>query len=165
MGSLYITGFGAGLAALPTEMIENAAQALINYRAPAKADLAYYLDIPDDYETIFMHNASVIHNIFEQVHPFQGNIQTNQVSFSVHVAGWVLVRLLLHHPKVQGQHAVAEEKTQLMYRALKVHPDIYKIVPDKTVRPRMNIRFRIEGGDPAEEAFVERRLLHWGRLG
>lgn len=70
-----ITCFGAGPAALPTEIIEDAAEALINYRGTglgiaehshrsaiaasiineAKADLASYLDIPDDYETIFMH--------------------------------------------------------------------------------------------------------------
>lgn len=70
-----ITCFGAGPAALPTEVIEDAAQALINYRdtglgiaehshrsalaaniiKEAKDDLASYLDIPDDYETIFMH--------------------------------------------------------------------------------------------------------------
>lgn len=70
-----ITYFGAGPAALPTEVIEDAAQALINYQNTGigiaehshrsaiatniinetKADLASYLDIPDDYEIIFMH--------------------------------------------------------------------------------------------------------------
>lgn len=70
-----ITCFGAGPAALPTEIIEDAARALVNYRDTglgiaehshrskiatniineAKADLASYLDIPDDYEIIFMH--------------------------------------------------------------------------------------------------------------
>ena len=67
--------FGAGPAALPTEIIEDAAQALINYQdtglgiaehshrsaiaaniiKEAKANLASYLDIPDDYEILFMH--------------------------------------------------------------------------------------------------------------
>lgn len=70
-----ITYFGAGPAGLPTEIIEDAAQALINYQNTGlgiaehshrstlaanivnetKADLASYLDIPDDYEIIFMH--------------------------------------------------------------------------------------------------------------
>ena len=70
-----ITCFGAGPAALPTEVIEDAAQALVNFRDTglglaehshrsaiatniineAKADLASYLDIPDDYEILFMH--------------------------------------------------------------------------------------------------------------
>lgn len=73
----------------------------------------------------------------------------------MYVAGQVLKRLLGQHPKVQGQQAIAEEKAQLIYRSLEAHPDIYKIIPDKTVRSRMNICFRIEGGDPAEDAFVE----------
>lgn len=70
-----ITCFGAGPAALPTEVIETAAQAFVNYKDTglgiaehshrsaiatgiineAKADLVSYLDIPDDYEVIFMH--------------------------------------------------------------------------------------------------------------
>lgn len=72
---LDITYFGAGPAGLPTEVIEDAAHALINYQNTGigiaehshrsalatniinetKADLASYLDIPDDYEIIFMH--------------------------------------------------------------------------------------------------------------
>jgi phosphoserine aminotransferase len=74
----------------------------------------------------------------------------------VYIAGRVLKKLLREHPnKVQGQQAVSEKKAQLIYRALEAHPDIYKIIPDKTVRSRMNICFRIEGGDAAEEAFLE----------
>jgi phosphoserine aminotransferase len=69
-----ITYFGAGPAALPTDVLETAAQALIDYNGTglgiaehshrsefatkiineAKADLASYLDIPDDYEILFM---------------------------------------------------------------------------------------------------------------
>ena len=70
-----ITYFGAGPAALPTSVLEKAAQALLDYNGTglgiaehshrselatnvineAKADLATYLDIPtEDYETIFM---------------------------------------------------------------------------------------------------------------
>ena len=60
-----ITYFGAGPVLLPTDVLEDAAKALINYNDTgliatiiineAKADLASYLDIPDNYETIFMH--------------------------------------------------------------------------------------------------------------
>ncbi|MBE3046487.1 aminotransferase class V-fold PLP-dependent enzyme [Candidatus Bathyarchaeota archaeon] len=70
-----ITYFGAGPALLPTDVLEDAAKALINYNDTglgiaehshrsaiatniineAKADLATYLDIPDDYEVLFMH--------------------------------------------------------------------------------------------------------------
>lgn len=69
-----ITYFGAGPALLPTDVLEQAAQALLNYQETglgiaehshrselantiineAKADLASYLDIPDDYEVLFM---------------------------------------------------------------------------------------------------------------
>jgi phosphoserine aminotransferase len=69
-----ITHFGAGPAALPTDVLEKAAQALLDYNGTglgiaehshrsehaaaiinsAKADLATYLDIPDDYEVLFM---------------------------------------------------------------------------------------------------------------
>ncbi|KAI1754522.1 hypothetical protein F4782DRAFT_34759 [Xylaria castorea] len=66
------------LALLPTDVLETAAQVLLNYNNTglgiaehshrsqhaadiineAKADLASYLDIPDDYEVLFMHGGS-----------------------------------------------------------------------------------------------------------
>lgn len=69
-----ITYFGAGPALLPTEILEEASKALLNFKSTglgiaehshrsahattiineAKADLASYLDIPDDYEVLFM---------------------------------------------------------------------------------------------------------------
>jgi len=69
-----ITYFGAGPALLPTDVLKTASQALVNYNETglglaehshrselatgivnnAKADLAKYLDIPDDYEILFM---------------------------------------------------------------------------------------------------------------
>lgn len=69
-----ITYFGAGPALLPTDVLEKAAQALVDYEGTglgiaehshrseiankiineAKADLATYLDIPDDYDVLFM---------------------------------------------------------------------------------------------------------------
>lgn len=69
-----ITNWGAGPAGLPTEILEKASQALIDYNNTgvglaehshrselatkiineAKADLATYLDIPDDYEVMFL---------------------------------------------------------------------------------------------------------------
>ncbi|TRX96239.1 hypothetical protein FHL15_002963 [Xylaria flabelliformis] len=73
-----ITYFGAGPALLPTDVLETASQALLNYNNTglgiaehshryqhaadiineAKADLASYLDIPDDYEVLFMQGGS-----------------------------------------------------------------------------------------------------------
>ncbi|KIN07984.1 hypothetical protein OIDMADRAFT_37297 [Oidiodendron maius Zn] len=76
--------------------------------------------------------------------------------FDVYIAGQVLKRLLQQHPnKVQAQQAISKEKARLIYGALEAYPDIYKIIPDKTVRSRMNICFRINGGNAAEEAFLE----------
>jgi phosphoserine aminotransferase len=77
----------------------------------------------------------------------------------VYIAGRVLKKLLRQYPdKVQGQQAVSEMKAQLIYKALEAHPEIYKIIPDKTVRSRMNICFRIDGGDAAEEAFLKQGI-------
>jgi phosphoserine aminotransferase len=74
----------------------------------------------------------------------------------VYIAGRVLKRLLRLYPdKVQGQQAVSESKAQIIYKALEAHPETYKIIPDKTVRSRMNICFRIDGGDTTEAAFLK----------
>ncbi len=72
------------------------------------------------------------------------------------IAGRVLKRLLQQHSdKVQGQQALSEEKARLIYEALEAYPATYQIIPDKAVRSRMNICFRIKGGDAAEEAFLK----------
>ncbi|KAI0915094.1 hypothetical protein F4823DRAFT_557541 [Ustulina deusta] len=170
-----ITYFGAGPAALPTEVIEDAAQAFVNYRDTGlgiaehshrsalaaniinetKADLASYLDIPDDPDQEFL--SYLLRRLEEPRHnwyyrcgyqqklPTAYNISAScgsNETAGVYIAGQVLKKLLLQHPKVQGQ-------------AVEAHPEIYKIIPGKAVRSRMNICFRIEGGDPAEEAFLE----------
>lgn len=63
---------------------------------------------------------------------------------------------MLQYPnKVRGQQAVSEQKAQLIYETLEEYSDVYHIIPDKTVRSRMNICFRITGGDAAEEAFLK----------
>jgi phosphoserine aminotransferase len=69
-----ITYFGAGPALLPTDVLKGAAEALVNFNGTGlglaehshrsaiatnivnttKADLAKYLDVPDDYEILFM---------------------------------------------------------------------------------------------------------------
>lgn len=74
----------------------------------------------------------------------------------MYIAGQVLKKLLLEHPdKVRGQEAVAEQKAQLIYQALEKYPNTYQIIPDKTVRSRMNICFNITGRDGAEAVFLE----------
>ncbi|KAI1332053.1 phosphoserine aminotransferase [Xylariaceae sp. FL0255] len=64
--------------------------------------------------------------------------------FDVYIAGQVLKKLLkTFSDKVDGQEAVANQKAALIYAALEAHPDVYHIVPDKAVRSRMNICFRV----------------------
>ncbi|KAL4868699.1 hypothetical protein BDV12DRAFT_185747 [Aspergillus spectabilis] len=79
--------------------------------------------------------------------------------FDVYVAGQVIKKLLAAFPdKVDGQQVVAERKARKVYEALEAYPKVYKIVPDKTVRSRMNICFRvIKNGavDESEKAFLK----------
>ncbi|KAI1390947.1 phosphoserine aminotransferase-like protein [Hypoxylon trugodes] len=79
--------------------------------------------------------------------------------FDVFIAGQVLKKLLVTFPdKVDGQQAVANQKAELIYKALEAHPDVYRIVPDKSVRSRMNICFRVTKGgdtDSAEANFLK----------
>ncbi|PSS00826.1 phosphoserine aminotransferase-like protein [Coniella lustricola] len=79
--------------------------------------------------------------------------------FDVYIAGSVLKKLLATFPdKVDGQEAIANKKAQLIYAALEAHSDVYRIVPDKSVRSRMNICFRVTKGgdiDEAEKAFLK----------
>ena len=69
------------------------------------------------------------------------------------IAGQVLQRLLRNFPdKVDGQEALANKKAELIYSALEASPDVYRIVPDKSVRSKMNICFRVTKGGNSEEA-------------
>ncbi|KAH7312250.1 pyridoxal phosphate-dependent transferase [Stachybotrys elegans] len=92
--------------------------------------------------------------IFEFETIAKNNSLYNTLSiFDVYIAGQVLRKLLLQHPdKVQGQQAISEQKAQLIYKTLEEYTDVYHVIPDKTVRSRMNICFRITGG---EEEFLK----------
>jgi phosphoserine aminotransferase len=62
----------------------------------------------------------------------------------VFIAGQVLKKLLTTYPnKVDGQEAISDQKAGIIYQALESRPDVYKIVPDKSARSRMNICFRV----------------------
>lgn len=64
--------------------------------------------------------------------------------YSVFVAGQVLKKLIATFPdKVRGQEALSGKKAALLYDVLDSYPEIYKVVPDKSVRSRMNICFRV----------------------
>ncbi|PMD49402.1 phosphoserine aminotransferase [Hyaloscypha bicolor E] len=80
--------------------------------------------------------------------------------FDVFIAGQVLKKSLNTFPnKVDGQQALSEKKANLIYAALDAHPESYKVVPDKSVRSRMNICFRVthleSGIDDSEKTFLE----------
>lgn len=85
--------------------------------------------------------------------------------FNLWIAGQVVADLMAAFgaQKVSGQEEIADTKAQLIYGALDKHPEVYRVVPDKSVRSRMNICFRVHGGDDAKEkeflAGAERRLL------
>lgn len=78
--------------------------------------------------------------------------------FSIWIAGEVMRGLLETHQDRQlaGQEEVANAKAKQIYDALDRYPEVYQIVPDRSVRSRMNICFRVNGGDAGQEkAFLE----------
>lgn len=57
--------------------------------------------------------------------------------------------------RIGGQEDVSNEKARLIYETLDKYSDVYRVVPDKAVRSRMNICFRVHGGDAdKEKAFL-----------
>jgi len=77
--------------------------------------------------------------------------------FDVWIAAQVMQRLVRIHgeKKIAGQEAVANEKARLVYQMLDKYEQVYKVVPDRAARSRMNICLRIKGGDAdAEKAFI-----------
>jgi phosphoserine aminotransferase len=73
--------------------------------------------------------------------------------FNLWIAGQVMVNLVktFGDRKVSGQEEVANKKSELIYRTLDSYPEVYQVVPDKSVRSRMNICFRVFGGDAEKE--------------
>ena len=64
--------------------------------------------------------------------------------------------LSVHGPLSSGKQAAESEgKANLVYEVLDTHPALFTVCPDKPVRSRMNLCFRIKGGDDAaEKAFL-----------
>jgi len=73
--------------------------------------------------------------------------------FDVWIAGQVMTGLVetFGAKKIGGQEEVSDKKASIIYSALDGHPETYKVVPDKSVRSRMNICFRVHGGDAEKE--------------
>jgi len=77
--------------------------------------------------------------------------------FDVWVAGQVMSGLVNSYgaKRIGGQEDISNEKARLIYDTLEKYPNIYRVVPDKSVRSRMNICFRVHGGDTdKEKAFL-----------
>ena len=78
--------------------------------------------------------------------------------FSIWIAGEVMRGLLATHRDsgLGGQEELANKKAKILYDVLDSHSDVYQVVPDKSVRSRMNLCFRIRNGDDTQEtAFLE----------
>lgn len=78
--------------------------------------------------------------------------------FSIWIAGEVMRSLLRTYraDKVAGQEAISAEKAHIIYEILDQNPEVYTVVPHQSVRSRMNICFRVCGGDAQKEkAFLE----------
>lgn len=85
--------------------------------------------------------------------------------FDVWIAGQVMSSLVkkFGNKKISGQQEISDRKAKLLYDTLDASPEIYQVVPDKSIRSRMNICLRIKKGDAdAEKAFLagaEKNLL------
>ncbi|KAL8995065.1 MAG: hypothetical protein Q9169_005134 [Polycauliona sp. 2 TL-2023] len=78
--------------------------------------------------------------------------------FSIWIAGEVMRGLLETHKDRQlaGQEELANKKAKTIYDVLDRYPNVYQIVPDRSVRSRMNICFRVGGGNGGQEkGFLE----------
>jgi len=73
--------------------------------------------------------------------------------FSIFIAGEVMRGLLTVHGalKTSSQGNLSGKKADIIYDILDANPTVYQVCPDKSVRSRMNICWRIKGGDEAAE--------------
>jgi phosphoserine aminotransferase len=73
--------------------------------------------------------------------------------FDVWIAGQVMGGLVNSYgaKRISGQEEVSNEKARLIYETLDKHSNVYRVVPSKTARSRMNICFRVHGGDAEKE--------------
>lgn len=90
--------------------------------------------------------------------------------FDVWIAGQVMADLVKTYgdKRIAGQEEVSAQKAELIYGTLDKYPKVYRVVPDKSARSRMNICFRVNDGDAEKEkaflAGAEQRGL-WGLKG
>ena len=76
----------------------------------------------------------------------------------VYIANLVIRDLLAQHGhrKLEGQEDVVRKKSTTLYDTLDDYPEIYRVVPNKLARSRMNLCFRVKDGDEvAEKSFLK----------
>jgi phosphoserine aminotransferase len=73
--------------------------------------------------------------------------------FNLWIAAQVMANLVstFGEKKVAGQEEVAVRKAELLYEILDKYSNVYRVVPDRNVRSRMNICFRVHDGDGEKE--------------
>jgi phosphoserine aminotransferase len=71
----------------------------------------------------------------------------------VWIAGQVMAGLVstFGAKKIGGQEEVSAKKAETLYAQLDGAPDVYQVVPSKSARSRMNICFRVAGGNAEKE--------------
>ncbi|KAF2648582.1 phosphoserine aminotransferas-like protein [Lophiostoma macrostomum CBS 122681] len=77
--------------------------------------------------------------------------------FDVWIAGQVMAGLVNTYgaKRIGGQEDISNEKARIIYETLDKYPNVYRVVPGNAVRSRMNICFRVHGGDAdKEKAFL-----------
>ena len=89
--------------------------------------------------------------------------------FDTWIAGAVMQRLLDAStgasPRIGTQEEESNAKAKLIYSVLDGAPDFYQVVPHRSVRSRMNICFRVKGGDADAEKDIVKKAEALGLLG
>ena len=125
-------------------------------------------DILDPINTAFLHSVGVSSPpaVFDYRNVSKSSSLYNTMPiFDIWIAGKVVRCLLEEHgdQKLVGQETLSHSKAKLIYDILDAHPETYQVVPQKNVRSRMNVCFRVRNGDAdSEKQFLqgaERRLL------
>lgn len=157
-----ITYFGAGPSALPHAVIEDAAQALVNYNNTglgiaehshrseiattilneAKADLASYLDIPDDYEILFMQgggsgefSAAVYNFVGAWVARKQKEIGSDGLNQAVKKdlkLDYIVTGSWSQKAAAESERLIGEEHVNIVADARKENGGKFGIIPDES---------------------------------
>ena len=125
-------------------------------------------DVLDPINTAFLHSVGVssppavldYRNVSKSL-----SLYNTMPIFDIWIAGKVVRCLLEEHgdQKLVGQEKLSHFKSKLIYDILDAHRETYQVVPQKNVRSRMNVCFRVRNGDAdSEKDFLqgaEKKLL------